>query len=493
MTRTIILFLLLTLSAFGACTGSGLSWQCPSGSTGSDVDTALASASDGATVTFAAGTYPGGYSFRTDKGATLICASQGACAINLASGVAFVLGNVSGTKTHAYRISGFAISGSPTYVMWFYGIYNDATIDELASLRIDHNTFTNNDGVLPTIAIQDLQVQGVIDHNVVNNAGTIRFVDIGGGDPSPGHRGTSRNLFIEDNTITITTMTNASAGVIDAVGGANWVWRYNTVTNGLLIAHGVTHDWGPVNIEIYNNQMVMTSGAESFFQGCNRCLFHQGSGELLAFNNSFTPYSGHGAALTLTHYRSAPPEVAVYSIAGRCDGTDGNDGNREGMQGYPCKRQPGRDSADALQPMYIWNNAWTDDASMVPLYIANPWSVSNPSVEDHIVADRDYYNAVSKDAQTTSSSPFNGTTGMGFGTLARRPSTCTTGAESGGGVGYFATNDGPQGTLYRCSATNTWTVQYTPYTYPHPLQGVTVTVGSGSGGPKRGGGPKTKK
>jgi hypothetical protein len=63
--------------------------------------------------------------------------------------------------------------------------------------------------------------------------------------------------------------------------------------------------------------------------------------------------------------------------------------------------------------------------------------------------------------------------------FARRPTTCTTNSnESGGGVGYFATDVGARGTLYRCSAANTWTVQYTPYAYPHPLQGDVPAVPS---------------
>ena len=30
--------------------------------------------------------------------------------------------------------------------------------------------------------------------------------------------------------------------------------------------------------------------------------------------------------------------------------------------------------------------------------------------------------------------------------------------------------NGADGVLYRCTSTNTWTLYYTPYTYPHPLQ-----------------------
>lgn len=89
-----------------------------------------------------------------------------------------------------------------------------------------------------------------------------------------------------------------------------------------------------------------------------------------------------------------------------------------------------------------------------------------------IIPNRDYYaESVNQAAQTSATSPFNGTSGAGHGTLARRPTTCTT------GVGYWATDQGSwntsgtggQGQLFVCSATHTWTLYYTPYTYPHPL------------------------
>ena len=87
-----------------------------------------------------------------------------------------------------------------------------------------------------------------------------------------------------------------------------------------------------------------------------------------------------------------------------------------------------------------------------------------------IQANRDYYAEVSTSAQTSANSPFNGTTGTGFGILANRPSTCVT------GVGYWATDQGnwnksggEQGELYICTAKDTWTMRYEPFTYPHPL------------------------
>ena len=65
---------------------------------------------------------------------------------------------------------------------------------------------------------------------------------------------------------------------------------------------------------------------------------------------------------------------------------------------------------------------------------------------------------------------FTGATGVGSGTLTARPATCTT------GVGYWATDQGTWNTLgtdglfYKCTSANTWSLYYTPLTYPHPLR-----------------------
>jgi hypothetical protein len=165
------------------------------------------------------------------------------------------------------------------------------------------------------------------------------------------------------------------------------------------------------------------------------------------------------------HYRSLNPNPEACGV---CDGTQAQDGNRPGQNGYPCFKQPGRTGDRILRPVYVWNNQVG----------GNRWTLNieggGSLLASHIVQNRDYYMAPAPTAQTSPSSPFNGSSGMGFGTLANRPTTCTPTPQAQdagqGGVGYFATDAGALGTLYRCSAPNTWTVHYQPYPYPHPLR-----------------------
>jgi hypothetical protein len=128
---------------------------------------------------------------------------------------------------------------------------------------------------------------------------------------------------------------------------------------------------------------------------------------------------------------------------------------------YPCFDQPGRGAGgfisgggfqipgiplgwphQAIDPVYAWNNRLK--GTLVPA-IGHYYT--------HIQANRDYYDWTSG---------FDGTSGVGQGLLSGKPAACTP------LVAYWATDTN---TLYQCSAKNTWTVYYKPYTYPHPLQG----------------------
>lgn len=493
----VISFLLFVPVAEGSCSGSGLAWTCTAGTTIAQVNTTLSSATDGAVITFDSGSYSWGTTlvFSTSKAATLICSSPLACTVSM-SGTLWQWANF-GTTSKAYRISGFDFSGVASYFLWWYGTGSTAAV--LTNLRFDHNKMTVASDGTDIITVGEVtstgtRVNGVLDHNTfVTTSGNSRWLVIYAQTatawPASG-LGTGSNLFIEDNTFTEQCMNDSGRAALDTDGGnTTWVVRYNTFTNARIEHHG--YYWGfqgPASSEVYNNSLTMSCGS-GVLDG-TYAIKHQGSGEWIVFNNTVTPSSGKGSPHILQNYRS------FYDAVNPCTGTDGEDGNRapiETYRGYPCNRQPGRTGAAVLSPQYYWNNRWSDNTAISMILSCS--DQGNPIYcTTHIQANRDYYQGGIV-AQSSASSPFDGTAGSGFGTLANRPTTCTTGAEAAdagnGGVGYFATDQGTQGALYRCSATNTWTLHYTPYTYPHPLQG--ATVGSTSGGPKRGGGPKTKK
>lgn len=158
-----------------------------------------------------------------------------------------------------------------------------------------------------------------------------------------------------------------------------------------------------------------------------------------------------------------------------------------------CADQPGRGKGNyvsgssptpsgaldqAIDPVYEW-----DDTAGLLSCSSSPCNVGTGD-SGQTIANRDWYTDGSNgspQAQTSPTSPFNGITGVGFGTLANRPTTCTP------GVGYFATDQGSwntsgnkfgNGVLYQCSTPNSWIVHYTPYNYPHPL-----TQGTGNTAP----------
>jgi len=138
---------------------------------------------------------------------------------------------------------------------------------------------------------------------------------------------------------------------------------------------------------------------------------------------------------------------------------------------YPFRDQPGRGHNQVLFPNYSWLNSGT----ALPV---SPTPVMTANSADSVTENQDVYNYTSSfdGSLSCSTAPH---CGVGSGTLASRPATCTT------GVAYWATDQGSwnvsgngagQGVLYQCSATNVWTTYYTPYTYPYPLTHTSATL-----------------
>jgi hypothetical protein len=136
---------------------------------------------------------------------------------------------------------------------------------------------------------------------------------------------------------------------------------------------------------------------------------------------------------------------------------------------------------EVSSPTYLW-------ANLFPGKAPSSYMGSNTG---RIINNRDWYqDSVNQAAQSSPTSPFNGNSGTGHGTLANRPASCKA------GTAYWATDQGtwnttgatvpgtsgsPQGELFICGASG-WpaTASYIPYTYPHPLinGGGTGTAGN---------------
>src|SRR5215813_2068370 len=236
----------------------------------------------------------------------------------------------------------------------------------------------------------------------------------------------------------------------------------------------------------YSSGSVTSGGTSTFSDSSKTCRTNRWAGCAMT---SGTPYSVHNVT------RNAGSDILSntanqYSFAAALYFNWAAADSYQILRARVCLDQPGRGPGALLQgatpvlvstgspgpvnqvpdPIYEWGDTHSGGGG-TPIVSASPRLLSN----------RDFYNEnANQSAQTSTTSPFNGASGTGHGILANRPSTCTA------GVAYWATDQGnwnqsgsgSQGQLYVCSATNTWTLKYTPYTYPHPL----VTGASTGGG-----------
>jgi|GEM_PF-4034582 len=282
-------------------------------------------------------------------------------------------------------------------------------------------------------------------------------------------------IFVEDNVFHRTGSGSYLWAAVDCDGPGKYVFRHNDCMNTKVINHGYDYNQclrGGRGIDIYNN----TFDTDEEDIDTYRAGYVMGGTAMVHDNVYSTGYYG---------YAFGPYAPRVGYAGGcnshKCDGTQDEDGN-SGVgddPGYPCRDQPGRgmDSGaslgagepwdgcfledQALEPMYEWNNTWSDESDMD---IDAPWIPTDN--RDYIVENRDYYNYDPTDT------PWAGTDGVGVGTQVARPATCTA------GVAYWDTTNSQ---LDKCTATNTWTEGvYETYTYPHPLRDEGTAEASGS-------------
>ena len=508
-----VFFVGLLLSAAGASAATITAASCSA----SNVQAAMNSASAGDTVQIPAGTCnwstnvswnaPANVTVRGAGSTTSVGGGDLTVLVdNIAGGspLLSISTNASGTfRLCCITIRGGTGSIKESGIVQFIGMSRQ--------FRMDHSHIDRPNGKM---AYFGGRIKGVLDNNIFDYTNAISWLHIVNGDigtqtdhgdvpwSEPTGFGGSDFLFLEDNQFNGTFASPAPplGTATDCHTGGKYVLRYNT---GVNVNFGQTHPTGHAGDdrgcrahELYGN--VATSTVNPQTSEPNFAFEYNNSGPALLWGNIVGGVYKNILYMNICRQDSDcgyHPPYGGWNVCGSGSVWDKN----ALSNGYPCIDMPGRGQGDlltgtfpskinsalgvagwprqALEPIYEWlttgdtvsgwGGGWVNNG-------AGPQAVQN----------RDFYlhhNNTSCNAGAGSC-----TAGVGVGTLAQRPANCTTGSEAGGGVAWWATDQGGNwhttngtandGALYKCTSTNTWTLYYNPYTYPHPLrQGQTVS------------------
>ncbi len=310
------------------------------------------------------------------KGLTLIGAGVDVTTIIDGTDSSNIPLNIDMNAGQTFKMSGFTFDGTNSST---WGIVNFSG-GIAANFRVHHNKFAN---LATRGVVVGESTYGLIDHNAFLAPFNLsaQAISVFGDGVDAWNRalslGSGNAVYVEDNTF---TYAHPNDGAMDAYNGARYVFRHNAVSGTTIGHHGF--DTGgyqsTFSFEIYENTWVVVN---KIWWG----NFRGGTGVI--FNNTFTNF--YGTTMEIANYRSC----RTYDDWGRCDGLNPLDGN-EDATGYPCRQQIGRTTGQALSPFYQWGNL-SDGVSMM-VSVNQLEGCTNPSPNDHLKENRDFYNNIVK-------------------------------------------------------------------------------------------------
>ena len=378
-----------------------------------DVNAAVSAAASGDTVVVPAGHAIWSSTLRISR--SLILRGAGIGLTVITSGInnnnAYMLAfsPLSPASNPPFELSGFTFNGNAT--SGILSIDSNSSTIAITKINVHHNRFVNARS--RAIQLPGLEF-GVFHHNQfeANYISISTLFAEGAGWNYPLTLGGANYPYFEDNTF----VGGANLAFVTESGrGGRLVFRRNAISNyganGAEVwdLHGVTGTY-PSDTGSVSGEIYEN---DVTLTAGVRVLFHRG-GKGLIFNNRFTGVRG---SLMMTEYQGWS-----YCTAA----------------GYPKPQQ--------VNETFFFNNIH-QGVEMTPSLYCTSGSCTSCGQYDstYIKVNRDYWLPPS-------------------GPASARPASCTTNT-------YYGATD--TGVISRCVAPNTWATYYTPYPYPHPLQGGT--------------------
>ncbi len=345
--------LILILLSFLPLRAYATDINCSSAST---VQTAINAASSGDTLTCTAGgTWSTNISIPATKGITL---DGGGYTIAHGSALNAPMITIANNASTTSRITNFIFTDSTAFRGYSSSFITVTGGFSNAKFRIDHNTFSHGNG---ETMIRVHQAFGVIDSNTFNVTAVTEIIHNEAYGPSVATGwgetitpGSAEALYIETNTFNNNMA--ASAGAMSACQnyyGARTVFRYNTVYLMNFDVHGNTPRNGRW-WEVYENNWYGNG------YSIDKILQLRG-GSGVAFHNTWT---ANGSAMNTG--------VKFWE---------------EHSGTYPIEDQIGRGKDQALDPAYVWNNAFSGSNFGTG---TNGWGITEVTAGTFQL-DRDFY------------------------------------------------------------------------------------------------------